>query len=388
MIRNISVGIDIGSANVRVVVAEFLKGENTPKVIGTGETVSRGIRHGYIVKFDDAVKCISKAVKQAEDISGIKVRRAFVSIGGITLGSEINNGSAIISKADNEVTNLDISKALKECEDNLKLGNKKVIDRFPISFKLDDKEILGRPEGMKGIKLDVRTLFITCMSQHLDDLLSAIMEAGVEPISAIASPVAASNIALTEKQKMVGCALVNIGAETTSISVFENGSPVSMHIYSIGSSDITNDIALGLKIPLEEAESLKVEGHFGTYSKKKLDEIIEARFSDIFELIETHLKKIKRNGLLPAGVIFTGGGSAYPMLENLSKETLNLPTRIGGGEFFGNAKTKLRDSSWFVALGLCMMSNDNPNGAPSKGFDVFMKKFKSTFNNTLKQLLP
>jgi len=388
MIRNISVGIDIGSANIRVVVAEFLKGENTPKVIGTGEAVSKGIRHGYIFKYEDALASIKKAIKQAEDISGVKIRRAFVSIGGITLSSEINNGSSIISKADNEVTNLDINKALKECEDNLKLGNKRVIERFPIAFKLDEKEILGRPEGMKGIKLDVKTFFITCMSQHLDDLLAVVEEAGVEPIAPIASPIAASNIALTEKQKMVGCALVNIGSDTTSISVFENGVPISMHIYSIGSSDITNDIALGLKIPLEEAESLKVDGHFGAYSKKKLDEIIEARFSDIFELIENHLKKIKRNGLLPAGVIFTGGGSAYPMLEHLSKETLNLPTRIGGGEFFGNTKTKLRDSSWFVALGLCLMSNDNPNGAPSGSFDTLVKGLKNSLKGIFKQLLP
>ena len=388
MIRNISVGIDVGTVTTRVVVAEFFKGDAAPKIIGTGLSESRGVRHGYIFKFEDTVKSIKRAVAEAETISGIKIKRAFVSIGGITLSSESATGSAIISKADNEVTTLDVTRALKECEASLNLGNKKILHVFPISFKLDDKEVHGRPEGLRGIKLEVKALFVTSLAQHLEDLLAAVLEAGVEPIEAIASPVAAGEVALTEKQRIVGCALVNIGAETLSVATFENGYPISLHIFSIGSSDITNDIALGLKIPLEEAEVLKIGGDIKTYSKKKLDEIIEARLTDIFELIENHLKKIKRNGLLPAGIIFTGGGSATPMLEKLSKEALNLPSRIGGSELFGNTKTKVRDSSWFVALGLCMESRDNLYSESGSSFGGFMKEVKSSISGMFKQLLP
>ena len=388
MIRNISVGIDIGTAMTRVVVAESFKDDKIPKIIGTGSCVTKGIRHGYVFKFDDVVDSIKTAIAQAENVSNTKIKRAFVSIGGITLSSEVSTGSAIISKADNEVTILDISKAQKESEANLTLGNKKIIHSFPISYKLDEKEVLGRPEGLHGIKLEVKTLFVTSLNQHIDDIVLALTEAGVEPIDIVASPIAASFVALNERQKIVGCALVNIGAETVSIVVFENGAPLSLHVFSIGSSDITNDIALGLKIPLEEAESLKINSDYGNFSKKKLDEIIEARLTDIFELIENHLKKIKRNGLLPAGIIFTGGGSAIPMLENLSKETLNLPSKIGNGEIFGNTKTKVRDSSWFVAFGLCMSGKSSLINNKNDNLPAFMKDISSGLKSMFKQLLP
>ncbi len=388
MIRNISVGIDIGTAMTRVVVAESFKDEKIPKIIGTGSCVTKGIRHGYVFKFDDVVDSIKTAIAQAETVSNTKIKRAFVSIGGITLSSEVSTGSAIISKADNEVTMLDISKAQKESEVNLTLGNKKIIHSFPISYKLDEKEVLGRPEGLHGIKLEVKTLFVTSLNQHIEDIVLALTEAGVEPIDIVASPIAASFVALNERQKIVGCALVNIGAETVSIVVFENGAPLSLHVFSIGSSDITNDIALGLKIPLEEAESLKINSDYGNFSKKKLDEIIEARLTDIFELIENHLKKIRRNGLLPAGIIFTGGGSAIPMLENLSKETLNLPSKIGNGEIFGNTKTKVRDSSWFVAFGLCMSGKSSLINNKNDNLPAFMKDISNGLKSMFKQLLP
>lgn len=390
MIRNISVGIDIGTSTTRVVVSEFLKGESFPRIIGTGICESKGVRHGYIHNSKETTRSIRTALIQAENASGIKIKKAFVSIGGITLSSETSLGEAIISKSDNEVTNLDTEKARRESEKNINLGNKKIIASFPISYTLDGEEINSRPEGLKGIKLAVKSLIITCLEQHLEDLLSVVAEAGVEPIDVIASPLAASEIAITERQKNVGCALVNIGAETVSISVFEKGKPISLHVFSIGSSDITNDIALGLKIPLEEAEELKVSGfsNAGNYSKKKLDDIIEARLEDIFELIEKHLKKIGRNGLLPAGIIFTGGGAALPMLENFSKETLKLPSKVGTGEIFGNTKTRVRDSSWFVALGLCMTKNNYSYMTSDGSFDKFAKDIKQNLKSILKQLLP
>ncbi len=386
MIRNISIGIDLGTTTTRVVVAEFLKGEKIPKIIGTGKSDTKGLRHGYVVRFDDAVQSLKNALAEAENSSGIKIRRAFVSVGGITLSSEVGTGLAIISKADNEVTALDLIKAVKESEKNIKLGNKKIIHTFPISFKLDEKEVLGRPEGLNGIKLEVKTLFVTCLSKHLEELMGVVMEAGVEPIEFIASTIAASEVALSEKQKMVGSALVNIGSETSSLAVFENGSVISVRVFPFGSTDITNDIALGLKIPLEEAENLKINGN-ENYSKKKFEEIIEARLSDIFELAGNHLKKIKRSGLLPAGIIFIGGGSATVGLEKLSKEALHLPSQVGIKDFFGNTKTKLRDSSWFVALGLCFTNKDSQNGNPSS-FPKILNDVKTGLRSMFKQLLP
>jgi len=377
----------VGSSTTKVVVGEFLKGEKNPKVIGVGEAETKGIRHGYVVNFDDAVTSVKKAVAMAEKSSGIKIKRAFISIGGTTLRSETSSGSAIISKANSEVTELDINKALEDSENNLTLGNKKVIHVFPISFKLDGKEILGRVDGLHGNKLEVKALFVTCSSQHLEDLLAVISEAKIEPIDVIASPVAGSHLALSEKQKIVGSGLVNIGSETVSLAVFENESLMSLHTFSIGSSDITNDIALGLKIPLEKAESFKLGNISPEYPKKKLDEIIEARLSDVFELIENHLKKIKRNELLPAGIVFIGGGANTSRLEELSKSTLKLPSSIGTSEVFGNTKTKLRDPSWFTVLGL-ITSNKNSDGYSEGSFSNLLKDLKSSIKSLIKQLKP
>ncbi|MEI7765080.1 MAG: cell division protein FtsA [bacterium] len=387
MIRNISVGIDIGTSTTRVVVGEFTKGEKNPKVIGVGETESRGVRHGYITNKDEAVISLKNALDMAEKTSGIKIKRAFISICSTTLRSEISNGSVVVSKADGEVTNLDIEKTLEDCEKNLNLGNKKIVHSFPLSFKLDGKEVLGRPEGMHGTKLEGKTLFITSSLQHWEDLLEVVAEAGVDPIGVIASPIAGSYIALSEKQKIVGSALVDIGSETVSLSVFENGTIISLQTFSIGSVEITNDIALGFKIPLEKAESLKMDSSSTEFSKKKLTEIIDARLSDIFELIENHLKKIKRNELLPAGIIFIGGGANTIGLEELSKSTLKLPSKIGTTEIFGNTKTKLRDQSYFVALGL-LLSRENNESYVEGSFANFFKDAKNAIKSSIKQLMP
>ncbi len=387
MIRNISIGIDVGSSMTRVVVGEFLKGEKNPKIIGVGEAETRGLRHGYVVDSAPAVVAVRNAVLMAEKTSGIKIKRIFVAVGGISLRGEFSSGSVIISKADGEVTSLDINKALQDCEDNLNLNNKKVIQVFPISFRLDSKEVLGRLEGMRGTKLEAKALFVTYSMQHLEDLIAVIAGARVETIDIIASPIALGQIALSEKQKIVGVAMVDIGHQTTSLSVFENGLPISIHTFSIGSSDITNDIALGFRIPLEKAERFKQEGVGENFSKKKLDEIIEARLSDIFELIENHLKKIKRNELLPAGIVFVGGGASTRGLEELSKSILKLPASLGTTEIFGNSKTKLRDSAWFTALGLVISGRDN-NGYSESSLASLFKDLKNTVKSSLKQLMP
>lgn len=393
MIRNISVGIDVGSETTRVVVGEFSAGEKNPKIIGIGESPSLGLRHGYITDPVAAATAVEHAIRIAEKSAGIKIKRAFISVSGASLKSENSAGEAIISKANGEVTNLDINRALQDSEDNLNLNNKKVIQVYPVSSRLDGKEVLGRIEGMRGTKLETKALFVTYSVQHLEDLLGVIARAGVETIDVVASPMALSNIVLSEKQKIVGVALVDIGAETTSLSVFENGSLISIHTFPIGSSDITNDIALGFKIPLEKAENLKLGNsspQIGTkeeYSKKKLDEIIEARLSDIFELIENNLKKIKRAELLPAGIVFVGGGANVAKLEELSKSILKLPASIGETEIFGNVKTKLRDPAWFTAIGL-LVSGGEGSGYSENSLGNLFKNIKGALKSSIKQLMP
>ena len=359
-IKRIATGIDVGTHATRVVIVEHIRGEAS-RIAGTGVSESRGIRRGYIVNKVDAMLSIGRAIAQAEKMAGFKIKNALLSVGGVSLESHIAHGSSIISRASGEVAEQDLRKAYLEAEENLThLTNKRIIYRTPIHYKLDGKEVLGDPHDMIGTKLEVKMLFITCLEHHLDDTIKTIEELGVEVDEIVPSPIAAGNIALNKKQRSVGCALVNIGAETVSIVVFENDVPISLQIFPIGSTDITNDIALGLKIPLEEAEKIKINGPTGTFSKKKLGEIIEARLYDIFELIEAHLKKIKRNGLLPAGIILTGGGAGIATIEDLAKAVLKLPSSIADPATSNTGKYPVKDSSWLVAYGLCVYALNKP----------------------------
>ena len=382
--KRIATGIDVGTHATRVVVIEHTPGE-APRIIGMGGSETRGLRHGYIVNKMDATQSIQKAILNTEKIIGFKIKNAFLSVGGISLESMIGHGGATISRASGEVGDIDVRKAEEEAEQNLpRLINKRIIYRTPLRYKLDNKEILGEARGMTGTKLEVKMLFIACLEQHLDDIIRTIEELGVEIDEIIPSPIAAGQVALNKKQRSVGCALVNIGAETVTIAVFENDIPISLQVFPIGSTDITNDIALGLKIPLDEAEKIKLGGQGGTYSKKKLEEIIEARLYDIFELIEAHLKKIGRNGLLPAGIVLTGGGAGIATIEDLAKAVLKLPSSLALPAVANAGKHIVKDSSWLVAYGLALYALQKPDDTKKTDAADILRIMKSW----LKPFLP
>lgn len=385
MARNITVGIDLGTAVTRTVVLSWQDTSGVPEILAASAAPTKGLRHGYIVNVQDAARSIKQSVSLAEKESGIAIKRAVISLGGTSLSAETTNGSAIISKSDGEITSFDIKTAQQNAEENLELKNKRVIYSTPLIWKLDGKELSGKPHGMHGVKLEVKILSVSCLSQHLDDLLAATGEAGIEIDDVVPSPYAASTVALTDRQKAVGVLLANIGAETVSIAVFENSMLIGLSVLPIGSTDITNDIALGFRIPLEEAEGIKTGTVTTTsYPKRKIDEIIEARLSDIFELIDGYLKKIKRSGLLPAGIVLVGGGSNTSLAEGLAKEMLRLPARIGSEDLLPSIQGKLRDSSWFVAFGAALLGKEGEARRPERRGGGA----KGLFREFLKQFLP
>ncbi len=399
MARNIAVGIDIGTYQVKVVVAELVRETDSvtggskmvSKIIGKGLTESKGLRHGYIINATDVTASIQTAVKLAEKTSGVKIQKAFIAVGGIGLSGVTGSASVVITKADLQITDLDIEKLGELCEKSLptsSIQNQRILHSIPIAYKIDGKTVMTKsPVDMKGSKLEVKMLFITCLEPHLNDLLEAVDEAGIEVIDVMASPIAASFVTLSKQQKMAGCILANIGAETVSIVVFENNIPISLEIFPIGSTDITNDIALGLKIPLEEAENIKIGGiGSASFSKKKLDEIISARLSDMFELIENHLKKIGRNSLLPAGIFITGGGGGIATVEDFAKVALKLPSRIANLTL-GIDKNNTKDSTWAVAYGLCMLGLSKEEKV-SLGLQASVHKSGKKIFNFLQQFLP
>ncbi|MBI2096433.1 MAG: cell division protein FtsA [Candidatus Taylorbacteria bacterium] len=392
MAKKTSVGIDIGTYKIKVMVCQAEKSDRVlPRVVGTGSAESKGLRHGYIVNPSEVSKSIMQAVEQAEKVSGVKIRRAFISVGGIGLGTFHATGAATVSRADSEVTNLDVRNALENAEKEIppsEILNRRTIHTIPTQYKIDGKAVLGRVVGMKGTRLEVKALFISCLEQHLNDLIGVVEEAGVDVIDVAASPLAASFVTLSKTQKMAGCVLANIGSETTSIVVFENNLPISLEVFPIGSTDITNDIALGFKIPLEDAERVKTGALGGSeFSRRKIDDIIAARLGDIFELIESHLKKIGRNGLLPAGIIITGGGSGVSPIEDAAKSALRLPARIASFSFGegGGGGGRLRDSSWSVAYGLCLFGLSSDSESVLKHHHQNLLKTLLSF---ARQLLP
>lgn len=394
MAQRIQVGIDIGTYQIKVAIAEASseRDRHHPRVLGVGFAESKGMRHGYIINQGDAVRAIHFAVEQAQKTAGIRIKKAYLALGGIGLAGVTSQGSIAISRADSEITDLDVEKALKASEEEIPkaaISNRKIIHVIPVQYKVDGKPVLGRPHGMKGMKLEVRTLFITCLEHHVNDLIQAVEEIGIEVEDVVAAPLAASIVTTTKLQKMAGCVLANIGAETTSIVVFENNIPVSLEVFNLGSTDITNDIALGLKIPLEEAEEIKLGNSLSnvSFSKKKFDEIVEARLSDIFELIEGHLKKIGRSELLPAGIIMTGGGSMLSGLQDFARSALKLPAKIATYNMSGNFKSPIKDSTWSVAYGLTILGFSASEDEQPAGIKL-VKRGQKNIVEWIKQFLP
>jgi len=391
--RNITTGIDIGTHQIKVVVAECKKGgqKEFPNILGIGIAQSRGLRHGYIINTVDTSRGIATAIQQAEKTAGVRIKKAYLSIGGIGLEEIRSRGEITITRADSEITDYDIEKALKDTEEKItkRILNRKIVHVIPLRYRIDGEVVLGRPQGMRGNKLEVDTLFVTCLEQHLNDLIQAVEETGVEVEDVMASPIAGSFVTLTKAQKIAGVVLANIGAETVSIVVFENNVPQSLKTFPIGSTDITHDIALGLKVSIEEAEQIKRGAITGTnYPKGELDDIITTRLSDIFSLIDAHLKKIGKNELLPAGIVLTGGGSGIATIDDLARASLKIPSRVASIHFpNGDRRDKnpVKDSSWAVAYGLAIWGFGS--GEKSGGVQI-ARKAGIDIMQWVKQFLP
>jgi cell division protein FtsA len=393
MARNIITGIDVGTYHVKVVIASTREKteRGLPKIIGVGIADTRGVRHGYVTNVRDVSESIKAAVSIAEEKTGLKVKKAFVGVGGIGLSATAVTSTIITSRADAEITELDLAKLREQCEKDLPTNakaNRRIIYEIPVQYKVDNFPSLGAPLGMTANKIELKTLYITSLEHHVADLIAAVNEAGIEVEDIMASPIAAGFVTLTKAQKIAGCVLANIGAETVSIAVFENSIPASLEVFPIGSTDITNDIALGLKVPLEEAEQIKIGAITGSsYPRKKLEEIISARLYDIFELIEAHLKKMGRNGLLPAGIIITGGGSALNSIDDLAKAALKLPSRIGSMGLI-DGKSSFKDNPLSVAYGLCIWGAHADDSSEIDTSGIFFRNLWKQIQRTVKQFLP
>lgn len=383
MSRRIATGIDIGTYQVKVVVVEEVADKNGGRqlhIIGTGLAESKGLRHGYIVNKEEVSASILRAKQQAESIARVPIRSAFLAVGGISLDEARATGSAIISRADQEITLLDLDRAAKAAREAAAPGflNRHVLHSIPLEYRVDGAKTLGDPVGMKGVRLEADYLFVTCLAQHEDILTKAVEDANIEIIDQMASPLAGSYVLLDGEQKMKGCVLANIGAETVSIVVYDEGIPVSVKVFPMGSSHITDDIALGFRISLDEAERVKLGRLSGQmYPRKKVDDLVTTRLVAMFTLIDKHLKSLGRRGPLPAGIIISGGGAGTGTISDIARGSLKLPARLA--EFRLSSDAKIQDATWAVSYGLALWGLTGDTNTPKKNFRAMFDKFLQQF---------
>lgn len=388
MPRRIATGIDIGTHQVKVVVVEEFSGAGAARslrVLGTGLAESKGLRHGYIVNKEQVEESVREAKRQAESTANMRLSTCFLSIGGISLDEARASGEAIISRADQEVSDLDIERAAGVAKEAAapSLLNRRILHAIPLEHRLDGTKVLGSPRKMHGVRLESDYLFVTCLSQHADALVTAVENADIEVLDQMASPLAGANVLLTKEQQMKGCVLANIGAETVSIVVYDEGIPISVKVFPMGSAHVTDDIALGFRISLEEAERIKTGRLTGSmYPKKKLDDMIANRVELMFALIEKHLRTLNRRGPLPAGIIISGGGAGQGSIVDIAKNSLRLPSRLAELRLSGDGK--MRDATWAVAYGLALWGLTGETEVRSGVF----ARAGSSLGSFFKQFLP
>ena len=390
MPRRIATGIDIGTHQTKVVVVEeVVTGKSSElKIIGTGLAPSAGMRHGYVVDAEDVAATVKNARRQAENIARVPIKNAFLAIGGISLDEARATGTSVISRADQEVTDLDLETALESARHaaQSQFLNRRILHEIPIEFRVDGNKVLGDPIGLRGTRLEGDYLFITCLESHADTLTNAVEAADVEVLDCMASPLAGSYVTLSKDQKMKGCVLANIGAETLSIVVYDENVPVSVKVFPSGGATITDELALGFRVSLEDAERIKMGRLSGAmYPKKKVDDIISSKFRAMFNLIDQHLKALGKRGNLPAGIILSGGGSGQGSITDIAKGALALPSRIA--EMHVAGESKVRDATWAVAYGIALWGLTGDTDAPRRGNANFTEAGKM-LKRFFRQFLP
>ncbi|MDE2311469.1 MAG: cell division protein FtsA [Patescibacteria group bacterium] len=382
------VGLDVGTANIRAVQAK-LEGETGRfNVIGASEAPSQGLRRGVIVDIEEAVSSVAVALENLERMTGVPVEAANVSIGGNHITSVASHGVIAVSRADGEIMESDIVRAVDASQVISIPNNREVLHVFPKSFILDGQTGIKDPLGMSGIRLEVDTLIVQAGLPFVKNLTKAITQAGLEIEDLVLAPCAAAEAVLSKRQRELGVALVDLGAGTTSLAIYEEGDLLHTAVIPIGQMHVTNDIAIGLRCSIDTAEKVKLlYGHCDVKAidreeeidLSKLDsseeqsalrgyvvEIIEARLEEIFDRVNAELKKSGRDGKLPAGLVLTGGGSKLPGAVEFAKKRLRLPAGLGMPQNVTTVIDRVDDPAFATAVGLVLWGGKFSAGGGDK----------------------
>lgn len=421
MKENIIAGLDIGSTAVRLVVGQKNKGgtESALQIIGAVTVPSEGINKGAVKSIEDVTSSISSCLEKSERMVGVPIESVWVGINSPHIKCEKSKGVVAISRSDGEISHDDVERALEAARALSVPPNYEILHVIPVRFTVDNQEDIKDPVGMTGVRLEVETLIIQGLSLQIKNLTKAIFRTGLDIEDLVLSPLAAAEAVIGSKQKELGAALVNIGASTTSLAVFEEGELLHTAVIPIGSEHITADIAIGLRCPINLADRIKVEygsanpAHFdkkdeidiselvksedisdeiSTISRHYLAEIIEARVEEIFEKVDNELKKIERSGMLPGGVFLVGGGTKLKDIVDVAKRQLRLPASLGTNKNVATVIDKVNDTEFLNALGLVVWGSQIAGPTASKmslklpGKDAFndvSQKVKKLFGSLM-----
>lgn len=370
-------GIDIGSTAIRVAVGQLHAsdvGKETVQILGAIETPSEGMHKGVIRSIDEMVSSVSHALEQVERLTGVPIERAWIGISGMDILSQQNKGVVAVAKPDGDISPEDVDRVVGAARSVAPPLNYELIHLLPRRYAVDGQTGIKDPVGMTGIRLEVDAYMVYTSATQLAHLTKAVHRTGIDIEGVVLSVLAAAHAVVTERQKELGVMVVSIGGSMTSIVVYEEGEVIHVATIPIGSEHITNDLALGLRTSIDIAERVKIEyGHCVPKQVSKKDTvdlhklgqaqselvklsyiaaIIEARVLELFEKIEIELDRVSRRGLLPAGVVCTGGGAALSGLVDVAKQQLGLPASIGYASGVQSMSDKIHHPAFATAIGL------------------------------------
>jgi cell division protein FtsA len=377
-----AVGIDIGTTTVRCVVGHIDGTTGVPTIVGVGAAPNTGMRKGNVVNLAGPAQAIDDALGEAERMSGYQVDAATISINGSHILSTHADGMIAVGSANHEIVEEDIMRIEEVATLGKVPANREILDVIPHAYKLDGQDSIKNPVGMTGTRLEIDAHVVSVLTPNLLNLQKSLESAKVVSRSIIVAGVAAARAVLSENQVENGVVLVDIGGSTTNVAVYEEGDLQFTAVIPVGGINITNDLAIGLKIDQEVAEIVKIEhasaisrgessgvslehdGEILSFSTSDIDEIVEARLEEIFDAIHKELTRAGRAGKLPSGVVLTGGSAQLKGLNEYAKESLGLAARVGKATGFGGVADDIDKPQFATAVGLMLIDSET-TGTPT-----------------------
>ncbi|MBR3157393.1 cell division protein FtsA [Candidatus Saccharibacteria bacterium] len=397
-------GLDVGTENVRAVIASINK-DGKIAIVGFNEGKSAGMRKGIPANLTGPAESIDRMLGDAERMGGYDVRSAYVSINGSTVISTQTEGMIAVGAVEHEIDVEDLNRVEDIAVSGRIPANRDVLDVIPLEFALDGQGGIKDPLGMAGARLEIRANVVSALTPNCENLKKATQTADVQALRLVPTAVAAAKAVLDERQKENGVAVVDLGAATSSIAIYEEGDLQYVGVVPIGSNNITNDLAIVLAIEPELAEEIKtrfITGDFGsnksvaikvgkhgerTFERKEVEEVVKARLEEIFTEIRKKLKSAKYDQRLPEGIILTGGGAKMRDIELFAKECLEASVKIGVPKQLDGVSNAVSKPEFAVAVGLAMFAaEDVEYQAPIDKKSKKSKKKKSGSGGLFKKL--